>query len=67
MALFKKKQEKDYTECCELCEHATESTDGMMICDKKGKVSADGHCPGFEYDILKKKPKPPKPKFSLDE
>ena len=67
MPLFGKKKQTDYTECCELCEYAAPSDDGMMICSKKGKVSYDGKCRHFEYDILKKKPLPEKEIFSFDD
>ncbi len=46
--------------CC-YCEHATPLSDeSTVLCDKKGIVPAEHKCRRFRYDLLKRKPLPPR-------
>lgn len=55
---------------CSYCSHGRPSPDGeSVLCIKKGVTEKDGFCNKFNYDILKRQPKRPKPlgKFSEDD
>ena len=54
--LFRKKIER----CCSYCKNGTELAYEMVLCCKKGLVSAGGGCRKFSYDPCKRIP--PKPK-----
>lgn len=64
--LFGKKEEKEYVECCALCEMAKICEDGNLFCrKKKANVKDEDGCRHFSYDIMKRKAKPKSEKFTL--
>ncbi len=68
---MRKKMLDDITKSCSLCEHARKiEITGEFLCTYSKnlkRVSPDGHCRKFSFDILAYKPNPTKlPKFTLD-
>ena len=52
-----KERNADLDMICRTCEHAELLVDSdVVLCDKKGIVSAGGHCRKFIYDALKREP-----------
>lgn len=50
---------------CGYCKKGTALADDLVICQKRGIVSAAGSCGSFRYDPMKRiPPKPAKPDFS---
>lgn len=48
------KKRTDLEECCALCEHSQEISDGdYCICRKKGVMEPSGLCKSFCFDPLK--------------
>lgn len=59
--LFEKKIEPR----CTYCRRGAHLDEKSVLCAKKGRVSAGGHCRAFQYDPLKRvPPKPAAPDFS---
>ena len=54
--LFRKKIDKS----CAYCRYGTPLEDGLILCTKRGVVSADRKCRKFAYDPLKRIPVNPK-------
>lgn len=50
--LFRRKQPK----ACKHCKHCTLIDDSLVLCIKRGIVSADGSCRKFHYDPCKRIP-----------
>lgn len=50
--LFRKKIEKS----CSYCQYGTVLEDDLVLCIKKGVVSASGKCRKFRYDPIKRVP-----------
>lgn len=50
--LFQKRIEP----CCSYCKKGTLLEPDMVLCVRKGVVSASGHCRSFRYDPLKRVP-----------
>ena len=60
MELFRKNMEKR----CAYCAYGAEISDAEVVCERKGVVSATGHCFRFAYDPLKRVPPRPAPLMS---
>ena len=62
--------DKDISPACKYCAtgKAVED-DGVIICYKKGMVSADYSCRHYKYDPIKRQPKRPPPlqEFTADD
>lgn len=54
--LFRKKHPRS----CGYCSHGTKIDDNIVLCVKRGTVSADGACRKFLYDPCKRTPAKPK-------
>ena len=56
---------KDIEPHCGYCRHASFAGEGIVICEKKGVLPAEGHCRWFRYNPLRRTPPPPMlPDFS---
>ncbi len=55
--LFRKRIEKS----CTYCSYGTQLEDGVVLCTKRGLISADEACRKFSYDPCKRVPKKAKP------
>lgn len=60
--------EKNISPSCSYCSHGRPSPDGeSVLCIKKGVMEKDGFCKKFSYDILKRRPRRPKPLDKFNE
>ncbi|MBP3321345.1 MAG: hypothetical protein J6M12_03235 [Clostridia bacterium] len=57
----RKKEQEEEDLCCYYCEYADRQGEDTVFCKKKKKdVAAEGNCLSFAYDLLKRRPMPPK-------